>query len=68
MGKEHPATATTYNNIAVVYWNMGKLDLALEYFQKALAIREARLGEDHPDTKKTKEALDILKKQMSQGQ
>ena len=50
LGKEHPDTATTYNNIASVYQDMGQLDLALEFFKKALAIREATLGKEHPDT------------------
>ena len=28
---------------------MGKVDKALEYYEKSLAIRLETLGEDHPD-------------------
>ena len=48
-GKEHPNTATTYNNIGEVYLSLGNYNLALEYFVKALSVREKVLGEEHPD-------------------
>jgi tetratricopeptide (TPR) repeat protein len=44
LGKEHPHTATTYNNIAEVYDNQGDHPRALEWFHKALAINEKALG------------------------
>jgi tetratricopeptide (TPR) repeat protein len=40
LGKEHPDTATTYNNIANVYYSQGKYEEALEWYNKALTIRE----------------------------
>ncbi|MCL1937955.1 MAG: tetratricopeptide repeat protein [Candidatus Azobacteroides sp.] len=53
LGIEHPDTATTYNNIAEVYYAQGDYDQALEYHTKALNIREKVLGKEHPDTATT---------------
>ncbi len=53
LGKEHPSTATTYNNIAVVYDSQGDYAKALEWYYKALAIREKKLGKEHPFTATT---------------
>jgi tetratricopeptide (TPR) repeat protein len=53
LGKDHPDTAITYNNIAGVYNNQGQYDLALEWYLKDLAISEKVLGKDHPDTATT---------------
>jgi tetratricopeptide (TPR) repeat protein len=50
LGKEHPSTATSYNNIGLTYDNMGDYAKALEYNFKALAIREKVLGKEHHDT------------------
>ena len=45
LGAEHPDTAGTYNNIAIMYKSQGQYDKALEYYGKALAIRE-KVGRD----------------------
>ena len=50
LGTEHPDTATSYNNIGLVYYTQGDYDKALEYYFRALAIREKVLGREHPDT------------------
>ena len=47
--KDSGELATSYNNIAIVYNYQGKYDQALEYYQKALAIRLKKLGADHPN-------------------
>ena len=44
----HPHLATSYNNIALVYDNMGEYSQALSFHQKALAIREKTLPSNHP--------------------
>ena len=49
-GLEHPDTATSYNNIGLVYKDLGDYDKALEYYFKALPIRKKVLGIEHPDT------------------
>jgi eukaryotic-like serine/threonine-protein kinase len=42
-------TANALLSMAHAYHEMGKLDLAEEAFKRALAIREDRLGRDHPN-------------------
>ena len=49
-GKEHEKTATSYNNIGLVYDNKGDYAKALEYHFKALTIWEKVLGREHPST------------------
>lgn len=49
-GKEHPDTASSYNNIGIVYSDLGKYDKALECHKQALDIREKVLGNDNPVT------------------
>jgi len=49
LGKEHPNTATTYNNIGEIYRVQGDYAFALEYYGKALNIVEKVLGTEHPD-------------------
>lgn len=49
-GAEHPYTASVYNNIGLVYNNLGRYANSLEYFARALNIFEATLGTNHPHT------------------
>ena len=49
-GVEHSSTATLFNNIGSVYYNLGDYDKALEYYYKALEIQEKVLGAEHPYT------------------
>jgi tetratricopeptide (TPR) repeat protein len=53
LGEEHPNTATTYNNIALVYDAQGNYPEAMKWHQKALVIREKVQGKEHPDTAAT---------------
>ncbi len=53
LGKEHPDTATTYNNIAGVHYHKGDYASALEWYGKALKISENVLGKEHPNTAMT---------------
>ena len=48
-GKNHPETATAYNNIGLVYDKLCDFDKALEYYKKALQICEANSGYNNPD-------------------
>jgi tetratricopeptide (TPR) repeat protein len=50
LGPEHPATATSLNNLAVLCYNEGKLAEAAALMRRALAISEQVLGPQHPDT------------------
>ncbi len=44
----YPDVAKSYNNMALVYDEQGDYSKALEYYQLALDIREAKFGKDHP--------------------
>jgi tetratricopeptide (TPR) repeat protein len=59
LGKEHPNTATTYNNIGPVYDNQGEYDKALEWYQKAWPIGANKLGPNHPNTITLKRNMSI---------
>ena len=50
LGTEHPSTATTYFNLAVLYDEMQDTSTAGEYAAKALEVFGNRLGSDHPYT------------------
>ncbi len=52
-GKDSTDTATSYNNIGLVYWKLGEYDKALEYYFKALKIKEKVLGIEHTSTATT---------------
>ncbi len=53
LGNEHPDTATTYNNLASVYYHKGDYTKALEWHHKALTICEKVMGKEHPNTATT---------------
>jgi tetratricopeptide (TPR) repeat protein len=50
LGEEHPDTATSLNNLALLYVDQGDYARAEPLYQQALAIRKKVLGEEHPDT------------------
>jgi tetratricopeptide (TPR) repeat protein len=62
LGEEHPNVATTYNNMAMVYWKQEDYPQALEHYGKCLKIQLEKLGEEHPHTKGTQEAIELLKR------
>ncbi len=47
---EHPATATSLNNLALLLKDQGDLAGARPLFERALAISEKALGLEHPST------------------
>jgi tetratricopeptide (TPR) repeat protein len=48
-GEQHPAVATTLNNMGTAYNSLGDAKRALTYFQQALTIDKQISGEQHPD-------------------
>lgn len=48
-GTENSDTAAIYNNIGIVYSDLGEYASALEWYQKALHIKERVLGTNHPN-------------------
>lgn len=64
LAKDHPATATSYNNIGLVSYKMGKYQESLSMLKKALAIREAVLEKYHPDTANTYNMIGLVNYKM----
>ena len=60
LGPDNPATATSLNNLALLYQRTGANDRALPLYDRALAIREKALGPDHPDTAEGLRNLAVL--------
>ena len=50
LGKEHPNTLTSVNNLAACMATLGDAAGALALFRRALDSRERVLGEEHPNT------------------
>ena len=49
VGPNHPAVATSLNNLAELYRAQGQYAQAEPLYQRALAIVEKALGPDHPE-------------------
>jgi tetratricopeptide (TPR) repeat protein len=60
LGTKHPSTAASYNNIGIVYDNMGDNENAIAYYRQALDIYEA-LG-DTSGADKVRESVERLGK------
>ncbi|CAK4616321.1 hypothetical protein LEN26_019849 [Aphanomyces euteiches] len=50
VGPNSALTALAWNNLGVVYKEMGKYDAAIELFQKATSVRAQILGDSHVET------------------
>src|SRR2546428_642761 len=48
LGPGHPNTAFVLNNLAELYRNLGQYEDVLPLYQRALAISEQVLGQEHP--------------------
>jgi hypothetical protein len=51
LGPDHPDTAQSINNLALVLYAKGDYAGAEPLLRRALAIREKALGPNHPDTR-----------------
>jgi hypothetical protein len=60
LGPDHPDTAISLGNLAVLLQAQGDLAGARPLHERALAIREKALGPDHPDTAMIREHLAVL--------
>ncbi|MBV8213192.1 MAG: tetratricopeptide repeat protein, partial [Verrucomicrobia bacterium] len=60
LGPDHPALATSFNNLAGLYHNLGRYAHAEPLYQRALAIREKALGSEHPDIANSLNNLALL--------
>jgi len=50
LGRKHPDTAQSLNNLAALYQAVGEYAKAEPLYQEALEIRQKVLGRKHPDT------------------
>jgi len=50
LGRDHPDTLASLNDLGKGYWYSGQYDEAVEIHTETLALRRLRLGEGHPDT------------------
>jgi len=60
LGPDHPDTATSYNNLAGVYYRMGDYKSALDLFLHSYLVLLKRLGRLHPTTLKIKANLEVV--------
>lgn len=49
-GEENVSAAIILNSIGMLYKKQGKFERSLDAYERALKVREAEFGEDHPDT------------------
>ncbi len=61
---DHPAVATSLNNLAVLYKNQGKYSEAEFLYLEALAMFERVLGTNHPNTITVWDNLRLLQQQL----
>ena len=50
LGKQHPSTLTSMNNLALVLNSQGKYEEAEQMHRQTLALSESELGKKHPST------------------
>jgi hypothetical protein len=50
LGREHPETLTSMNNLASTYWKQGKSSEAEVLEVEVLEVRKKVLGPEHPNT------------------
>jgi len=64
LGLEHPDTATSYNNIAILYYTMQKHQEAAKMMQKAIDVWEKVLPANHPNLINAKRDLVTIKAKL----
>ena len=50
LGRQHPHTLMSINNLGLLYKNQGKYDLAEPLYKECLQAREEKLSRQHTDT------------------
>ncbi len=64
LGKEHPETFDSMNDLARILERQGKDDETEQIYRQTLELREKVLGKEHPDTLDSMSNLaSVLKKQ-----
>ena len=66
LGADHPETATSQNNLAVLYRAQGRYAEAAPLYKEAVEIMERLLGAEHPNTKIIFENFEVLLAEMKE--
>jgi hypothetical protein len=64
LGEDHPGTARSLNNLAILFYYENNFKEAAKLMQQALAIRKKVLGKDHPNTRSSMESLAEIEKRL----
>jgi tetratricopeptide (TPR) repeat protein len=67
LGANHPYTAVSLNNLALLYTSMGRYQEAEPLYVRSLAIVEEQLGANHPQTQSAWNNLRYLVQQAVQA-
>jgi hypothetical protein len=59
LGREHPHTLLSMNNLALTWKHRGRDNEALELMKNCLQLQKQRLGPDHPHTMSSSRTLDV---------
>jgi len=57
---DHPSIATSYNNLAQIYYHQENIKQAIFFLEKTYSIQRKKLKENHPSVKNTEIGLLIL--------
>ena len=68
LGKEHPGTLISMNNLAIALSNQGKYIEAEKMHQETLALREKVSGKEHPETLTSMNNLALTLKSQGRNQ
>jgi tetratricopeptide (TPR) repeat protein len=66
LGADHPAVATSLNNLAGLYKSQGRYSEAEPLYGRSLSIFEKVLPAHHPNLAIVRENLESLRQQMQQ--
>jgi tetratricopeptide (TPR) repeat protein len=67
LGAEHPRTAVSLNNLAVLYQSQGRYEAAEPLYERALAISEEALGKAHPQARTVAQSYITLLHEMGRA-
>jgi tetratricopeptide (TPR) repeat protein len=62
--QNHPDLACSYNNIGLVYENIGDFTKALSFYERTMAIGQRSLPVDHPNLQATRDSIERIKKKL----
>jgi hypothetical protein len=64
LGQDHPDTARSLNNLAILCFYEDNFEPAVRLMRQALTIYEAVLGARHPDTQASRQSLAVIEERL----